>query len=419
MTLPRHAARTACRYGFLLGLLAGLGPQARADQGLIPYVTAISRDQESNAVTFAIFQLERYDSNFFRLSDGIDTPDRTRRSVVTSITGVGLNLEKSYGLQRIVVNASTSRELYSSYANLDDTGSRVYAALYWSITPNLTGDLTIDYARVPTDYEYLGFVTKPNPRTTRQTRLNVDFRPGAALHPRLVLYEARNSSQDTNFQLQNSRGAGAELAILYDFASGNRLGVYGKRESGRDLNDANFNLLTIGNQRYRSTEYGGTVEYRSGGQAKLTGRLGYMDYTGETTSLGDFSGVVGSFDYVYDLTGKTRVRANVGRTLFSSLTTFSSYVAEDSVTTGVDYQLTGKLTLRPDFSFRKQTYKSLPTASSPPLSQTSRYYTLRFDYAALRSTDIALSVTHSSRTSSFQGLQFKDNSASVFARFRF
>ena len=217
--------------------------------------------------------------------------------------------------------------------------------------------------------------------------------------------------------MQNSRGAGAELALLYDFASSNRVGLYGKSERGRDLNDAAFNLLS--NQRYHATEYGGLVEYRSGGQASLVGRVGYLDYTGETTSLANFSGAVGSLDYILVLTGKTRLQASLNRTLFASLTTFSSFVAEDAATARIEYQLTGKLTLRPEFSVRKQTYRASPLPTPDMLRQTSRYYTLRLDYAALRSTAVAVSFTHSSRSSTFQALQFTDNSASVFARFRF
>ncbi len=390
---------------------------ACADQGLVPYVTAIPRLEEASTLTFAVFQVERYDSNFFRLPDDVSPSDSSRRGGLTSITGVGLNLDKSYGLQRVVLNASTSRELYS-HGDLNDTGTRVESVYYWSVTPSLSGNLTFAYARVPTDYEYLGFVTRPNPRTTRDTRLNIDFKPGAAFHPRLTLYESRATSQDTTFQLSNSRQNGAEVALLYDFASGNRLGVYGNRASGRDLND-NVNLFPVTNQDFRQNEYGVLAEWKSTGLSMLTGRLGVRNYSGRTSSSADFDGLVGNLKYTYGLTGKTRLNLSATRELFSAQTTFSTYGQEDTLSANLEWSVTGKLTFRPQYAVRRQDYRGASTPGTAALKETTHYATLQLDWAALRAVDFAVSVTHSNRTSNVSLLEYTDNSASVFARFKF
>ncbi len=408
---------TRCAPGALL-LLVLATHTARADQGLVPYVTAIPRDAEASPLVFGVFQVERYDSNLFRLPDDISPPGRTRRSALTSITGIGVNLDKSYGLQRFVVNASTSKEIYSPYTGLNDTGSRIASTYYYSVTPAFTGDLSFKYAKVPTDYEYLGFVTNDNPRTTRETRLNADFKPGAALHPRFSVFESEDSSQTATFQLSNSRSHGVQLALLYDFPSGTVIGPYASTSRGKTLGVTRDDTLQLDTD-YKQSEVGVTVVWKSTGQARIDGRVGNVNRTGQAYSARNFSGPVGQFNLAYDVTGKSTAHFTAAHSLYASQTSFSSYYAEDIATLDLAYAATGKITVKPQYHYRRQSFKGSPFPVASPLTETTRYATLEVDWAALRSVDFAVSVARSSRNATTAGLQFVDYSASAFARFKF
>ncbi|MEO8935371.1 MAG: outer membrane beta-barrel protein [Burkholderiaceae bacterium] len=414
---PDPASPRLCRR-VVGALFATVTTLALADQGLVPYVTAIPRDAEASTVTFAVFQVERYDSNFFRLPDGTGPPGDTRRSVVTSTSGVGLNLDKSYGLQRIVVNASASRALYASYGNLDETSTRIDSKYYWSVTPSVTGDVTFDYSRIPTDYEYIGYRTAPNPRTTRLTRLNVDYKPGAALHPRLSFYESQDSTQDNTFQVESSRSHGVEASLLYDFLSGNVIGLYANHDTGKSLNlDPNVPLQL--DSTFTQTQYGVLVSWKATGQTRLDGRIGYFERGGQRFTSRNYDGLVGTINFRYDLTGKSVLRIQASRNLYASQTIFSSYYQENLGEIGVDWAATGKLTFRPKFGIRKQDFRGSPFPVVDALTETTRYGTLQLDYAALRAVDLAFSISRSSRTSNNSALQFTDNNASAFVRFKF
>lgn len=415
---PRRLVTTLLRRLVLGALLATITTLAHADQGLVPYVTAVPRDGEGSTVTFAVFQVERYDANFFRLPDGTDPPGDTRRSVVTSTSGVGLNLDKTYGLQRIFINASASRALYSSYGNLDETGSRMDSKYYWSVTPSLTGDVTFDYSRVPTDYEYIGYQTTPNPRTTRLTRLNVDYKPGAALHPRLSLYESQNSTRDSTFQVESSRSHGVEASLLYGFLSGNEIGIYANRGSGKSL-DFTTNVPLQLDTDFTQTQYGVVLVWKATGEMQLNGRIAYLDRSGQRFTARNFDGVIGNLDFRYNLTGKSTLHLKASRNLYASQTTFSSFYQEDLGEIGIDWAATSKLTLSPKFGVRRQDFRGAPFPVVEALTETTRYSTIQLDWSVLRTVDIALAVSRSTRTSSDPSLQFKDNNASAYARFKF
>ena len=391
---------------------------AHADQGLIPYVVALPRELEADSLIFGVFQLERADSNFFRLPSGVDPVGLGRRSVLTSTTGAGVNYDKTYGLQRILVGASVTYDHYAPYNDLDETSPRIDASYLWSITPSLSGKLSFDFARVPTDYEYSGFRTSSNPQTTRGTRLDVDLRPGAGLHPRLSIYENRNKTQDPTFQVESSRSSSVEGALIYEFRSTNTAEIYAARSKGANLNVEDDPVL-LTSAGFKQSEYGLRASWLSGGVSTGSARVGYYKRTSNTFSQRDFSGLVGDASLRIGLTGKTRLEFTAGRALYDTEDTFSTYYVEKAATATLVWSVTGKIDVKPSYRIRKQDFRGSVFATTSSLKETTHYTGLEVDWAVLRSLDLALLVSRSTRDSNSDAFKFADNSASVLARFKF
>jgi hypothetical protein len=398
------------------GLIAS--PPVRADQTLIPYAVAVQREAESDSLNFGVFQVERYDSNFLRLPDDVSPSDGRRRSGVTSVSGVGLNYDKAYGLQRITIATAVSRELYTPRGNLDETSGRFDARLAWSITPQLTGNLIFDYLRLPTDYSEGGSAQKSNPQTSHLSQLDVDFRPGAAIHPRVSVMQVESRTQDVTFQVQSSRSTTLEGSLIYEFASGNSIGAFVNRSKGENLGIPDSAALQQG-QSFDESEYGLRVNWKTEGKWDITSYVARHVRDGQAYSARNFAGTVGDVNVVYTLSGRTRLELDVNRHLYSSADLFGSYFEASEAKIGLAYDLTGKIILRPQYDIIRQRYNGSPFPTDNLLAEKTQFANLRLDYAALRSLDLAALLSHSRRTSNLSSLEYKNYSASIFARFKF
>lgn len=396
----------------------GVTAAAQADQGLIQYAMRVPREAEADTLRFAAFQVERYDSNFFRLPDGVNPNGNGLRSAVTSTTGFGVGLDKSYGLQRLVVDAAITRDHYAPYGNLDFTGYTLASNYYWSVTPDVTGNVIFDHSRLPTDYEFTSFRTQNNPRTTQNARFDIEWKAGAALHPRLSFYANEDTTKDPTFQVESYKARNAELALVYLFRSYNSAQVYVRGSRGNNTNN-NADPSLLLNNDFTEGEAGFLVRWQVNGVTKGEAAVGRVQRNYSTFNQRDFDGIVGHLNLDYTLTGKSTVRVMAGRTLNSSQTNFSSYYVEDYAKTSLDYAATGKIIVRPIFQIRRQEYRGSPFPVASTLKETTRDTSLQVEYAALRSVDLAVALTRSSRNASDPTLQFVDRSASVSARIKF
>ena len=337
---------------------------------------------------------------------------------MTKTSGVGLSLDKTYGLQRFVVNASVTRDSYDPFDNLDYTSRRLTAAYYWKVTPSISGDFLFDHNQSPTDYEFTNFVTRPNPHRTQTTRFDLDVRAEATLHPRASLYRIVDRTSTPTFQVASTEANGGELSLIYGSPSGSSAALYADAARGKDLSSTADPVLLI-NPEYAQREYGIRGTWNYSGLTKGDAQLGYTRVKYDTFAVRDFGGLVGHLNATYELTGKTQLQLTASRALYASQTSFSSDYSEETGTAALAWSVTGKITIKPTFTIRRQEFRGSPFVIARDLVETTRYGYLQVDWAAMRALDVSLQLGRSSRTSSEPSLQFVDRNAAVFARFKF
>jgi len=391
---------------------------ARADIGLRPPAAGVARTDEGDSIEFGVYELWRYDSNLFRLPDDVDPNGDERRSAFTFTTAGGLHLDKRYGQQRLVVNATVSRDLYSSYHNLDFTNTQLDAILRWTVTPEVTGDVIIDHDRFANDYEYVGFRTAPDPRKVALDRIDIDWRAGAALHPRLSIFRREDTNSSRTFQLESSRSNSVEGSLVYTFRSNNTFTLYQRRASGEGTNTISRTTRFL-DKNFEEDETGAEMTWETLGLVTMDAELGFRHRIYDTYSQRDFRGLVGNFNLTYLPTGKLAVIFFATRGLASSQTNDSSFYVNEIGTVSLAYFLTQKITIKPSFSYKRQDFRGAPSRSSFALLEYTRYAYLEADWAVTRAIDLQVDVGHANRTSNLPLLQYLDESASILARFKF
>ena len=367
---------------------------------------------DNGIVDAYVYTTLRYDSNLFRLPDGVQPFGSGRRSATTRTTGVGLQIDKAYGLQRFDIAASVSRDQYDPYDYLDSTGRALTATWAWTLTPSLTGNLSFAQVEAPNNFADTGLQTAANTRKTEERRFDVAYRPGAALHPRLALIQSEDKSQQATFQRQNSKTTSLEGALVYEFRSGNSAEVYFRRGRG-DYLDVDADPALQNDAQYDEDETGVAGHWQGSGASRFDGRIGHLKRKHRTFSSRNFSGPVGNLQYTYELTGKTQLRVDASRTLSSNQNVFSSYSRDESVTIGPAWYATGKITVRPAYTFTRRTFRGAISTVADDLVWNSRDASLNVDWSIRRWLSVTFSVVKSDRSSNNPAFQYSDHGASL------
>ena len=380
--------------------------------------TSPSAHAEDDTFSISATASERYDSNLFRLPDGIQPFGSRRRSATTQTFGVGLQAAKTYGLQSFRLDATLTRDQYQPYHYLDATGRVLDASWAWSLTPELTGNLSLSQIETPNNFSDTGFQTQSNLRKTDERRFDVNYRPGAALHPRLSLLQSEDKSEQTTFERQNSKTTSLEGALVYEFRSGNSLESYFRRGRG-NYTDINADPALQADSQFNENETGLGMHWITSGRSTIDGRIGYLDRHHQVFSSRNFNGLVGRANVAYNLTGKWQLQLSATRTFSSIQTNVSSDSRDTTVSLSPVLFATDKITIRPAYAIVRRSFGGAIVPVENDLVMAQRDTTFEVDWSVYRSLNLSFQVARSNRTSNDRTFQFADHSGTVSAGLRF
>ena len=373
---------------------------------------------DGDPLEISVFTSLQHDSNLFRLADGVSPGGDGSRSATTWTGGAGLRVDKSYSLQRLSLAATVSRYHYDPYSNLDFTGYTLAASYAWSLTPSLTGNLIYNRRKLPSDFADVGYEQRPNPAQGEDRRLDVDWRAFAMVHPRLSVFEIKNTSDRPVFQRENANATSVELSLIYTARSGNKLEAYGRRASGNYTDLDRVDALLIDPQ-FTEREFGLRGDWKLSDLTRLDGSIGSLDRTHDSFSVRNFNGAVGRLGFVYTPSGKTEVRFSGSRSLRSSQTAINSYFVEEIYSIAPAWRPTEKITITPSYTWSNRDFKGAPSPVTALLHTDTRIGALQLDWAALRSLGLSLAIFDARRSSNAASLQYRDRGASITASFKF
>ena len=385
---------------------------------LAPMWCQPARAFDDDVVTLSLNAADRYDSNLFRLQDGVQLVPDGRRSATTRTEGATLVVDKSYGLQHFQVNGNFTRVSYNPYDDLNTTAKVINATWAWTLTPEIGGNILINRTQAPNNFSDTGVQNGPNERKTEDRRFDLDLRPGAAAHPQLSLLTDEDRSQQTTLNRQNSSTRSVQGGLIYEFRSNNTAEIYFRRGRGNYANiDSDPTLQT--DAQYNEREIGISAHYRSTGASSFDGQLGYLTREHQTFSSRNFSGLVGQLTYTYIATGKTQIQLQAGRSLYSAQSFLSSYTADETASVNPTWNVTNKINIRPGYSVIRRTFQGAIVPVADNLVTTLQTATLSVDWNVYRAITLSLQVFKERRRSNDAMFDYVDHGGTAQASLRF
>ncbi len=301
----------------------------------------------------------QYDNNLFRL------PESPNPALVNGVASrsdritsglIGIDLDKEYGQQRWKLDANFQRYQYARNRSLDYSATDYSALWLWRFTPAFSGKLSLDRIEQPISFaDYFNYSQK-NIRITENRRFDADWLVSGGWH---VLGGVSQIKQENSalFNAESSyRQRSAEGGAQYDFSSGSTLALIGRNADGTYLDRA-LDPVALLDTEFKQKEIEAKLNWLLTGKSTINAKVGYLNRKHPNFSRRDFGGMVGTVDYIWDVTGKIRIDSRLERSLIAYQDFDSSYYVNRQFSIAPVWSMTEKLSARLELSSAWQNYR--------------------------------------------------------------
>ena len=322
---------------------------------LLATVSASSRAEDGAPLHFFVGQEVKYDSNYFRLPDGVDPSaaatgvSNPPRSETLFNTYAGLGFDNTYGRQHLLADLSVTYYAHRTYKYLDFTGVTGRAAWNWAIGNRWDGTLSYKREQAPANYStFTGFRTD----SWVYTRAAADANYWWHSNWSAGVGAARVTSGYGNSSVEQFRDYDADIAdarITYRPSSGNEVRLLVRRTDGSYSNviQSPSGLLAAPFTQY---DYLSDAKWVLDGHSRVSGQVGYstVSYTAGAARFRDFAGPTGRLAYDWTPTGKTSfnflLRRDIGPEPQDALN--ASFVATSAASVTAEWAASSKVSFR-------------------------------------------------------------------------
>lgn len=399
-------------------------PATRGITGAAALVLSLVAGQavaETSPWYLGVVQSFGHESNLYRIADQQQLSPDLSRSDTISVTSLIGGIDQPYGRQRVYGSMNLGLNRYANNQTLNNESYGLKLALDWETLERLSGTLRVQADQALTQFNNLNGITgnvetQKNISNTelvdakfrlgRQTKLSFE----AGLGWRQRHYSASSYQSDEFDESTWSLGAHYRPSTLLDLGASIRQAIADYpfyRRTGVDtyLSDT----LT---RQYIDF----TANWVPSGLSRVAVRVSPTRITHDRDAVSDFSGLTGSADWFWQLTGKTQLQTTLSRDAGQSsdavnLGLFGPGVSDSSqVTTALrvkaDHELTGKISAYASLTYaRRQLTDSviaLPalTLSTREGSDNTTTATLGARWAVTRSGQLGCDVHNERRSSS-------------------
>ena len=359
-----------------------------------------------------------YDSNIFRLPEASDpcvSINSCSKSDTIYTTSLGFLLDVPYSLQRWQASYTWYDARYGRFDDLDHRGHIARAAWLWSVTPQLTGELSYD------DREGLAAFNniqgrRPDMVTQRMALANGAWMivPSWRLHAQGNWAEARHTGE---LRVNDIELEALEMGISFVTATENRLGVAVRREDGKNPNDFVVGGLPF-NNKYEQKSAGVQGRWVVTGLSRFDGRLDYTKREYDRFAERNYSGPTFNLTHTWTPTGKFTLATVLSRDIAPLEDVTASFVLVTGIALRPDWAITEKINLRGDFRYARWEY-----FGAEPFQQDYEHRVktagLTLFYRPTRRIALSGSLAREYRTSTLANADYKVDTASIEARIGF
>lgn len=364
-----------------------------------------------------------FDDNVFRLPAGADPQlflGQPIKSDMTRSVSLGINVDKKYLNQEVIVNATGTDIKYRNFSSLDYTNSSIKGAWNWQFSSRLNGALSATRVQTlisPADSR----VYTRNLSTTDNISFSGDGWVGGNWHLLFGVSGGKTTNSINAINYPGSHSEANEWGIKYDPADGKLISLV-----SRNLRGANSNPVP---DPWTLTDTGSTerqLELRASwqltGKSVIGGNLMNIDHRNFNYAQRDYKGTQGSINYSLSTSDKTFLNMSLQRSISSWLSYYSSYYVTDSASISPSWQISAKTVMRMTFNRGTSEYRGAVVPDVIFRNDITQSVQFGIDWAVQRAVTISASVQHSKRSSSpesYTSLGFDDNTASLSVRASF
>jgi exopolysaccharide biosynthesis operon protein EpsL len=397
------------------------GPLAVA---LVPlfYAPTARADAEDTLNLTARYAVQT-DSNLFRLSSAAiasGTPANQLKTERIHTGSVAMTVDKTYSLQRFLLNGSLVDYRYQTYGYLSYNAFNYAAAWNWSATPWLRGTLSSTQQQSLNNFADYRDSRERNIRTTKTTRFEAENNLGAALR---LLGGLEQSSRRNDLPVAQEGDDEVQrymLGLRYEYPSGSSL-TYRMRNGRGDYLNRTQTVQSALPSHFEENIHELMAVWPISGKSTLRARFAHLERTHPQLQVRNFSGPVGDITFDWEPTAKLSLAATLSRTLSPYQTDTSSYVATDRFTLTPVWRISAHTSLRATYTRSNGDYGGPLPGQAPTIDRhdTQEFSLLGLEWKPRPTMALGVSVQSLKNISNTRGFDYKANGANVSAQITF
>jgi exopolysaccharide biosynthesis operon protein EpsL len=297
-----------------------------------------------------------YDDNIFRLpasSDPCVSINSCAKDDTVFTTSLGFTFDIPVSLQRFTGGFTWYDARYRRFDDLDHDGHIARAGWFWSVTPDITGELSYSEEKGLASFANIQG-RRPDMVTQRMALANAAWMmlPSWRLHAAANAGEARHTGER---RVNDIELVAIEAGVSYVTAQENRLGVAVRREEGRNPNGFDIAGIPFDN-KYEQDSVGVQGRWVITGLSRLDGRVDYTKREYERFPERNYSGPTFNLTHTYTPTGKLTFATIVQREVAPLEDVTASFVLVTGITFRPDWAVTEKINVRGHFAYARWEY---------------------------------------------------------------
>jgi exopolysaccharide biosynthesis operon protein EpsL len=382
--------------------------------------SATASADEQDPLNFIVGVSRMHDDNLFRSAKNEQSEDITAAYA-------GIRLDKQYAQQRFLFDFTLTANKYQKFDVLDYNSKNYKAAWLWTLTPFLTGTISLDRRQTLNSFQDFnpstGFKNIRNISVNETQHFEADFSPHNVWHllGGFTRSTSQNSNNSSSFVGQDSFVSNsADAGVRYNFRSGSSVTAMGHVRKG-EYTDRQFVAGNAFDNAYNEQEVETKLDWILSGKSRVNARVAYLSRDHDHLSNWDYSGMVGNVDFSWSPTGKMKLILSAASDLSSYQTGDSSYSRLTSFSVKPLYAVSSKITMNAHAMISKRSFLGNGVITDTNREDWTKSAGVGVDWAPLRSFSVGADIDRTSRdsNSTIPDYDYTDTSASVNANLFF
>lgn len=358
---------------------------------------------ELDTLQFKASVNKAYDSNLFRRSN-----NEVSEQITTSTLGV--KLDKTYSLQRFILDISYVDNKYNENDYLDFAATNYNGSWLWSLTPELTGTLSSQRTQSLNNFgDFLN--TTKNIRTLTDNQFRAKYSPHQVWSLILGVTQTKLENSELFTAISDFDATGLDYGAAYNFASGSTITFLGHSRKG-EFKKRPIDPVIAFDNGYSENEYEIDLFVQYPERSKFTGKLGYLQREYDNFTIRNYQSYIGYLNYDLIITGKINSSFGLSRIIAPFETESTAYSISDSLNAQVTYDITSKIQAGVNLRYTERDFGGRGQFNSNRLDKEDSIGGY-VSWNPTKNVGFSLRSTKSSRNSNVSRFDFDDTLTSV------